>query len=310
MVTFAFRKKSETMEKILLLIVITISLLACEKDEAKNSGLALNIKSCVLDNANSYAKVTIDRGEGFLNIITTDPDIAEIMRDDDNENLFYIIGHNKGKAEVLVSVTNETGYEKIKTIEVTVREAINYGSFSTAGGVYLKKGESRIFNLPFEFNKDFSIVNDNKAIIDNDGVASVFANETLGSKYKVTANAVGSTLFSICKGKVKLFDVRVFVVNEYDLFIPESENSQLTFDLPFIAGVNGITIWRGSGHYSAKVVDESIAIVKSITPGVDHFDQQNNSAVVRVTPLERGTTKLIVTDNITRQSHAVNVVVY
>lgn len=308
MVTFAFRKKSETMEKILLLIVITISLLACEKDEAKNSGLALNIKSCVLDNANSFAKVTIDRGEGFLNIITTDPDIAEIMRDDDDENLFYIIGHNKGKAEVLVSVTNETGYEKIKTIEVTVREAINYGSFSTAGGVYLKKGESRIFNLPFEFNKDFSIVNDNKAIIDNDGVASVFANETLGSKYKVTANAVGSTLFSICKGKVKLFDVRVFVVNEYDLFIPESEN-KLFFELPFSFGVNGITIWRGSGHYSAKVVDESIAIVKSITPGIDYFDQQNNSAIVRVTPLERGTTKLIVTDNITGQSHAVNVVV-
>lgn len=308
MVTFAFRKKSETMKKILLLIVITMSLLACEKDEAKNSGLALNIKSCVLDNANSFAKVTIDRGEGFLNIITTDPDIAEIMRDDDNENLFYVIGHNKGKAEVLVSVTNETGYEKIKTIEVTVREAINYGSFSTAGGVYLKKGESRIFNLPFEFNNDFSIVNDNKAIIDNDGVASIFANESMGSKYKVTANAVGSTLFSICKGKVKLFDVRVFVVNEYDLFIPESEN-KLFFELPFSFGVNGITIWRGSGHYSAKVVDESIAIVKSITPGVDHFDQQNNSAVVRVTPLERGTTKLIVTDNITGQSHAVNVVV-
>ena len=151
-------------------------------------------------------------------------------------------------------------------------------------------------------------MNDNKAIIDNDGVASVFANETLGSKYKVTANAVGSTLFSICKGKVKLFDVRVFVVNEYDLFIPESEN-KLFFELPFSFGVNGITIWRGSGHYSAKVVDESIAIVKSITPGVDHFDQQNNSAVVRVTPLERGTTKMIVTDNITGQSHAVNVVV-
>ncbi|MDD2286912.1 MAG: hypothetical protein PHQ11_16115 [Paludibacter sp.] len=297
------------MKKILLLIVITMSLLACEKDEAKNSGLALNIKSCVLDNANSFAKVTIDRGEGFLNIITTDPDIAEIMRDDDNENLFYVIGHNKGEAEVLVSVTNETGYEKIKTIEVTVREAINYGSFSTAGGVYLKKGESRIFNLPFEFNNDFSIVNDNKAIIDNDGVASIFANESMGSKYKVTANAVGSTLFSICKGKVKLFDVRVFVVNEYDLFIPESEN-KLFFELPFSFGVNGITIWRGSGHYSAKVVDESIAIVKSITPGVDHFDQQSNSAVVRVTPLKSGTTKMIVTDNITRQSHAVNVVVY
>ena len=131
----------------------------------------------------------------------------------------------------------------------------------------------------------------------------------MGSKYKVTANAVGSTLFSICKGKVKLFDVRVFVVNEYDLFIPESEN-KLFFELPFSFGVNGITIWRGSGHYSAKVADESIAIVKSITPGVDHFDQQNNSAVVRVTPLKSGTTKLIVTDNITRQSHAVNVVVY
>lgn len=106
-----------------------------------------------------------------------------------------------------------------------------------------------------------------------------------------------------------LFSVRVYVVDEYDLFIPESESSQLTFDLPFTFGVNGITVWRGSGHYTAKVVDETVAIVKSITPGNDWVNQMNNSAVVRVTPLKSGTTKLTVTDTVTGKTASVDVVV-
>ena len=115
--------------------------------------------------------------------------------------------------------------------------------------------------MPFTFDKNYSIVADNSAVIDNDGVAAVSASVEMGSKFKVEAKTVGSTSFKICKGKVELFSARIFVVEEYDLFIPESEDSQLTFDLPFIAGVNGISIWRGSGHYSAKVVDETIAVV-------------------------------------------------
>jgi NADH:ubiquinone oxidoreductase subunit F (NADH-binding) len=93
------------------------------------------------------------------------------------------------------------------------------------------------------------------------------------------------------------------------LFIPPSENRQLTFDLPFIVGINGISIWRDSGQYTAKVVDETIAVVKSITRGNDFFNQESNSAVVWVTPLKSGTTKLIVTDVVTGQTSGVDVVV-
>lgn len=298
------------MKQLLFLLVLVTALFSCKKGNDDHIKLQLNTESCTLDNATSYAEIKIDRGEGFLNVSSSDSDIAEILHDKDNENVFYIIGHNQGNAAVTVIVFNDQGAENTKTIEVSVRESINYnyGSFSTSG-VYLKKGEIRKFGLPFAFNKDLSLEMDNSAVIDNDGVAVVSTSAEMGAKFKVEAKAVGSTSFNICKGKVKLFAARVFVVDEYDLFIPESEDSQLTFDLPFTFGVNGISVWRGSGHYAAKVVDETIAVVKSITAGEDHFDQQNNSAVVRVTPLKSGKTKLVVTDEITGQTHDVDVVV-
>ena len=296
------------MKKSLFLLVLAVTLFACEKD---NDGikLQLNTESCTLDNETSYAEIRIDRGEGSLTVTSTNSDIAEILYDENDKNIFYIIGHNQGTAAVSVVIFNDEGEENTKTIAVNVREAISYESFLMDVGVYLKKGESRKFGLPFTFNKNYNVVADNSAVIDNDGVAIVSSSVEMGNKFKVEAKAVGSTSFNICKGKVVIFSARVFVVDEYDLFIPESENSQLTFNLPFIAGVNGISIWRGSGHYSAKVVDETIAIVKSVTTSDDHFDLQNNSAEVRVTPLKSGKTKLIVTDEVTGQTSAVNVVV-
>jgi len=296
------------MKKSLFLLVLAVTLFACEKD---NDGikLQLNTESCTLDNETSYAEIRIDRGEGSLTVTSTNSDIAEILYDENDENIFYIIGHNQGIAAVSVVIFNDEGEENTKTIDVNVREAISYESFLMDVGVYLKKGESRKFGLPFTFDKNYSVVADNSAVIDNDGVATVSSSVEMGNKFKVEAKAVGSTSFNICKGKVVIFSARVFVVDEYDLFIPESENSQLTFNLPFIAGVNGISIWRGSGHYSAKVVDETIAIVKSVTTSDDHFDQQNNSTEVRVTPLKSGKTKLIITDEVTGQTHDVDVVV-
>ncbi len=296
------------MKKSLFLLVLAVTLFACEKDD-DGIKLQLNTESCTLDNETSYAEIRIDRGEGLLKVASTDSDIAEILYDEIDENIFYIIGHNQGTAAVSVVIFNDEGEENTKTIDVNVREAISYESFLMDEGVYLKKGESRKFGLPFTFDKNYSVVADNSAVIDNDGVATVSSSVEMGNKFKVEAKAVGSTSFNICKGKVVIFSARVFVVDEYDLFIPESENSQLTFNLPFIAGVNGISIWRGSGYYSAKVVDETIAIVKSVTTSDDHFDQQNNSAEVRVTPLKSGKTKLIVTDEVTGQTSAVNVVV-
>lgn len=297
------------MKKLLFLFVLATALFACKKENDDAVKLQLSLNSCVLDNDNSYAEVKIDRGEGFLNVSSSDPDIAEIFYDGDNENVFYIIGHSRGNAVVAVNIFNDNGAESTKTIDVNVRETINYEHFLMDVGVYLRKGETRSFGLPFTFDKNYSVVADNSAVIDNDGVATVSASVETGSKFKVEAKAVGSTSFNISKGKVVIFSARVFVVDEYDLFIPESEDSQLIFDLPFIAGVNGISIWRGSGHYSAKVVDETIAVVKSITLSDDYFDQQNNSAVVRVTPLKSGKTKLVVTDEVTGQTHDVDVVV-
>jgi hypothetical protein len=295
------------MKKILLLLAVVLTLSACGKDEdeLKNS-LQLNTNSCVLDNEQSYAEVKKTNGTGSLQVTSSDPGIAEIRFDEKDKNVFYIIGHGQGNATItVVDVDNNTTANEyaVKTINVNVRESINYGDYSHQD-VYLKKGEFRTFKLPFNFDKNDSLVGV------NDYIVSMSANVALGNKFKVEAKSNGITEFQIYKGKIELFSIRIFVVNEYDLFIPESENSQLTFDLPFIAGVNGISVWRGSGKYTAKVVDETVAVVESIAPGEDWVNQMNNSAVVRVKPLKSGKTKLIVTDAVTEQTSGVDVVVH
>lgn len=296
------------MKKLLFILVLAITLFSCEKEEDRIK-LQLNMKSCVLDNETSYAEVQIDRGEGFLNITSSDPDIAEIRFDMDSETVFYIVGHREGQATVTVNVSANGGIETTKTIDVKVNEWIDYPNYATEGGVYLRKGESRIFKLPFAFEKNYSVVADAGAVIDTEGAATFSAGTAMGDQFRVDAKAAGSVLFNICKGKVILYSVRVFVVDEYDLFIPESENSQLTFDLPFTYGVNGITIWRGSGKYTARIVDETVARLESITPAEEYFNSMNNSATVRVAPLKIGATKLIITDTVSGQSADVDIVV-
>lgn len=294
------------MKKALLLLVVLLALFSCEKNEdgLKNK-LQLSTKSCILDNEHSYAEIKKLKGLGALNVTSSDPDIAEIRYDEQNKDVFYIIGHRQGNATITVvdADDNKTGDDfDIKTIDVDVRESINYNDYSHQD-VLMKKGEFRIFELPFSFDKNDSLVGV------NDYIASVSANAEIGNKFKVQAKSNGITEFQIYKGKIKIFSVRISVINEYDLFIPESENSQLTFDLPFTVGVNGISVWRGSGKYTAKVVDETIAVVESITPGKDWVNQMNNHAVVRVKPLKSGTTRLIVTDVVTGQTGGVDVVV-
>lgn len=295
------------MKNLLLLLVLVFTLVSCKKnDDGSNPNLQLNLKSCVLDNAHSYAEVQKTKGTGSLRATSSDPNIAEIRFDEKDKNVFYIIGHGQGNATITVvdDGDNTTGDDyAIKTIQVDVRESINYGDYSYQD-VYMKKGDFRIFKLPFNFDKNDSVVGT------QDYIASMSANVALGNTFKVQAKSNGITEFQIYKGKVELFSVRVFVVNEHDLFIPESENSQLTFNLPFTYGVNGFSIWRGSGKYTAKVVDETVAVVESITPGEDHFNQESNSAVVRVTPLKSGKTRLIVTDAVTGQTSGVDVVVH
>lgn len=295
------------MKKILLLLTLSIIFFACNKnDDGLDQRLQLNLESCVLDNAHSYAEVKKLKGAGSLRVTSSNPGIAEIRYDEEDKDVFYIIGHGQGNATITVvdDDDNTTGADNIvKTIDVNVRESIDYGDYSYEV-VYMKKGEFRIFKLPFTFDKNDSLVGV------NDYIVSVRANVALGNTFKVEALSNGITEFQIYKGKIKHFSVRIFVVNEFDLLIPESENSQLTFDLPFTVGVNGISIWRGSGNYTARIVDETVAVVESITPDDDYFNQENNPAVVRVTPLKSGTTKLIVTDAITGQTSGVDVVVH
>ncbi|MDM8159612.1 hypothetical protein QUH73_07300 [Labilibaculum sp. K2S] len=287
-------------------MAVVFTLPSCEKDDnGFVQNLQLSTKSCVLDNEHSYVEVKKLKGTGFLDVTSSQPDVAEIRFDEQNKDIFYVIGHRQGHATITVADVdvNKTGDYDIKTIDVDVRESIHYGEYSSEE-IYIKTGEFRIFKLPFNFDKNDSLVGV------NDYIVSASANATLGNQFKVQAKSNGITEFQIYKGKIELFSIRIHVVNEYDLYIQERDShSPLTLDLPFIAGANGISVWRGSGQYTARVVDETVAAVDSIIRDDDHFNQQNNTAAVLVTPLKSGKTKLIVTDAVTGQTSGVDIVV-
>lgn len=289
------------MKKILVLFAAMFTLFSCSKDDdSLDNNLRLSVKSCVLDNGNSSVEVKMFKGTCPFEVVSSDTDVATVFFEDGKDDVFYIVGHGKGKAIITVTSYTETGENFIKTIDVDVCESISYPDYSSEV-VYIKKGESRMFNLPFCFDKNDSLA------VDNHYIASVFANAEMGQKYKIDAKSKGSTQFHIYKGKTELATVLVTVVYEYDLYIPPSEYRQLTFKLPFTCGVNGISIWRGSGQYTAKIEDETVAKIESITPGEDWCNEKINSAVVRATPLKVGTTMLIVTDMITGQTAGVKV---
>jgi hypothetical protein len=189
------------MKRILLLLVVVFTLFSCKKeDDGLEQNLQLNMKSCVLDNEHSYVDVKKLKGTGSLDITSSNLDIAEVRFDEENKNVFYIISHAQGKATITVVDIdyNKTGEYDVKTIDVDVREPIYYENYSSED-IFIKKGESRIFKLPFYFDK-----NDNLVGV-NDYIASVSANVVLGNKLKVNANSAGNTEFQIYKGKIKLF---------------------------------------------------------------------------------------------------------
>lgn len=282
-----------------LFFALSIGLISCVPELPDNT-LELNRESCVLDNENSYAEITVANMTGTsLSISSSNPDVAEICLDKEEKGTFYIIGRNQGKATITVIDVDDakTGEYNMNTIEVDVRTSIDYPDFSTET-IFLKAGESRVFSQFLDFDDNYSYV------VDNETIAKVSTSQAMNKKFKVEAKHKGYTSFHIYKGKVKLATIGIHVVDEYDLYIPSSE--QLTFKLPFTYGVNGFTIWRGSGQYSAKAVDETIAKVTTITPGEDWFNTMNNCAAVRAQPLKAGKTSVIVTDMVTGQTAGVN----
>lgn len=93
--------------------------------------------------------------------------------------------------------------------------------------------------------------------------------------------------------------LHINVVDKYDLYVPKKS---LTLKIPFTYGINGISIWRGSGKYSATIENKNIAKVESIINWNDNtFNQMCNDAAVLITPLNEGETFLNIKDEITWQ---------
>lgn len=280
----------------LFVLIATFTLSSCEKSE----NLKLSTTSCVLDNETSYVEVKVLKGsgsikEGSIKVTSSLPDVAQVRFDEQKDNIFYIVGNQKGDATVLVTLEGVDDYDT-KKISVQVREKIIIQSYA-GEEIYIKVGESRLFNLPFNFDAKHSL------IVEDQNIISVSTNvEEIGQQYKIDATKIGTTHLHFYKGITHVLPVRVHVVNEYDLFFVTRE---LTFKLPFTYGINGIVIWRGSGQYSAKIEDESVAEVKTITRGKDSFNKLINSATVAVNPLSVGRTKMIITDMVTKQTSGV-----
>jgi hypothetical protein len=274
------------MRKIILTLFLASVLFSCKEDNDSSKSLELSKTSLELDNVNSREDILIKGSSSTYSASSTDANVASVAI---NNDTLIVIGYNEGNCTIYVS----DEFNNVKSIPVCVKEAIDF-TFYNIESIYIKKGEKRTFSFTPLNYKDY-----NTFVVSNKEIADV---SVIGDKVKsflVDAKYIGKTAVNIFKGKMRISEFYINVVDEYDLYVPEKS---LTIKIPFTYGINGISIWRGSGKYSATTENENIAKVKSIINwNTNAFNQMFNDAAVHIKPLNEGETFLNIKDETTGQ---------
>jgi hypothetical protein len=274
------------MRKIILTLFLASVLLSCKEDNDFSKNIEVSKTYLELDNVNSREDVLIKYGSGSYYANSTDENVAKAVV---NNDTLSVIGYSVGKCTIYVF----DELDNVKSISVCITEPIDF-TYYVIENIYIKKGEKRTFSFSPLNYKDY-----NTFVVSNKEIADV---SVVGDKVKsflVDAKETGKTTVSIFKGKMKISEFDINVVDKYDLYVPKKS---LTLKIPFTYGINGISIWRGSGKYSATIENENIAKVESIINwNGNTFNQMCNDAAVLITPLNEGETFLNIKDEITWQ---------
>jgi len=274
------------MKNIILTLFLASVLFSCKEDNDSLKTFELSKTSIELDNVNSSENILIKGRSSTFFASSTDANVAYATI---NNDTLIVIGYNLGNCTIYVS----DEFNNVKSIPVCVKEAIDF-TFYNIANIYIKKGEKRTFSFsPLDYKDYNTFVVSNKEIADVSVVGDQVKSFFVDAKYK------GKTTMSIFKGKMKISEFYINVVDEYDLYVPQKS---LTLKIPFTYGINGIGIWRGSGKYSATTENENIAKVQSIIYWNNNsFNQECNDAAVHIKPLNEGETFLNIKDETTGQ---------
>ncbi len=274
------------MRKIILTLFLALVLFSCKEDNDFSKNIEVSKTYLELDNVNSREDVLIKYGSGGYYAHSNDENVAMAVV---NNDTLSVIGYSVGKCTIYV-------YDKIgnvKYVSVCITEPIDFTWYNIEN-IYIKKGEKRAFSFSPLNYKDY-----NTFVVSNKEIADVSVVGDQVKSFLVDAKEIGKTTVSIFKGKMKISEFDINVVDKYDLYVPEK---RLTIKIPFTYGINGISIWRGSGKYSATIENKNIAKVDSIINwNSNAFNQMCNDAAVLIKPLNEGETFLNIKDEITWQ---------
>lgn len=274
------------MRKIILTLLLASVLFSCKEDNDSSKNIEVSKTYLELNNVNSREDVLIKYGRGSYYAHSTDDNIAKAVINDDT---LSVIGYSVGKCTIYVY----DELDNVKSISVCITEPIDF-TYYIIENIYIKKGEKRTFSFSPLNYKDY-----NTFVVSNKEIADVSIVGDQVKSFLVDAKVTGKTTVSIFKGKMKISEFDINVVDKYDLYVPKKS---LTLKIPFTYGINGISIWRGSGKYSATIENKNIAKVESIINWNDNtFNQMCNDAAVLITPLNEGETFLNIKDEITWQ---------
>lgn len=274
------------MRKIILTLFLALVLFSCKEDNDFSKNIEVSKTYVALDNVNSRDDIQIKYGSGGYYAHSTDENVAIAVV---NNDTLSVVGYSVGSCTVYV-------FDKIGNVQsifVQVKEAIDF-TYYFLENIYIKKGEKRTFSFSPLNYKDY-----NTFVVSNKEIADVSVVGDQVKSFLVDAKEKGKTTVRIFKGKMQISDFDINVVDEYDLYVPQKS---LTLKIPFTYGTNGISIWRGSGKYSATTDNENIAKVESIINKNDNTSNQMcNDAEVLIKPMNEGVTFLNIKDEITKQ---------
>lgn len=274
------------MRKIILTLFLALVLFSCKEDNDFSKNIEVSKTYLELNNVNSREDVLIKYGSGGYYAHSTDENVAKAVV---NNDTLSVIGYSAGKCTIYVY----DEIDNVKSISVCITEPIDF-TYYIIENIYIKKGEKRTFSFSPLNYKDY-----NTFVVSNKEIADVSIVGDQVKSFLVDAKVTGKTTVSIFKGKMKISEFDINVVDKYDLYVPKKS---LTLKIPFTYGINGISIWRGSGKYSATIENKNIAKVESIINWNDNtFNQMCNDAAVLITPLNEGETFLNIKDEITWQ---------
>lgn len=259
------------MKRILLFLLISVFLTACNNDDTLLE-IEVSQTKCILDNTNRYIELDITNVSGEYTLNTSNNNIVKLIKSESNNNQFYIIALNPGNTTVTITDKNN----RSASIDVTVSDELSE-LIATNETVFIKVGEKK--ELYYPKNIILNLISTRHSTI----VSSEIGDEA-NKKINIKGLKIGETQVSILDiiGVRHVFDVKV--VDTYDIILNREDAFLDYYNKDYY-----FHILCGNGEYEVTSSDETQGKCEVIEyTGDKTLGILSNPASIKVKEMEGG----------------------